>query len=67
MAQPDADRSELDRGEEVVVVLVVSCGDGAELLEFAEEALDDIAIPIEERAQDGFAHAIWHGLGRHYA
>lgn len=43
MPQPDADGSELDGGEEVVVSLVVAGGDGAVLLEFAEGALDEIA------------------------
>ena len=45
------DGSELDGGEEAVGAFVVSGGDGAEMLEFAEEAFDEIAIATEERVE----------------
>ncbi len=51
MSQPYPDGSELDRSEVVVAALVVARGDGAEMLEFAEEALDEVAIAIEERTE----------------
>ena len=35
-------------GEDVVVALVIAGGNGAEVFEFAEEALDLIALPIED-------------------
>src|SRR5690606_17788942 len=41
-SQPYSDGSELDECEVVVGVFFVSRGDGAEVLEFVEEALDEV-------------------------
>jgi hypothetical protein len=62
MAQPDADGCELDGCEEVVVSFVMARCHGLELFEFAEEALDEVAVAIEEGADDGAALAISHRL-----
>ena len=62
MSQPDADRSELDGSEEVVVPFVVSGCDGSEVFEFVEEALDEVSVAIEEGAEGGLLLASWHGL-----
>jgi len=48
----------LDRGEEVVVAFVVSGCDGAEVFELVEEALDEIAITVKERAERRDALAV---------
>lgn len=43
-------------------MLFVSRGDGPEVLEFVEEALDDVAISIEEAAESGDMNAVRHRL-----
>lgn len=59
--KPDADGCELDRGEKVIISLVIAPGDGTGLLEFTEEALNEIAIWIKECAEDSALLAVWHG------
>lgn len=51
MARPDADCRELDKGEIVAGVLLVSSGDGAVVLQLVEEALDQVPVAIRERAE----------------
>jgi hypothetical protein len=41
----------LDGGEEVVVAFVIPSCDCAEVFEFVEEAFDEVAVSIEERAE----------------
>ena len=41
--KPNGDCGEMDAGEEVAGGLVITRGDGAKLLEFAEEILDEVA------------------------
>jgi hypothetical protein len=43
----DHGAGELDAGEEVSGEFVVAGGDGAKVLEFVEEALDEIALAVE--------------------
>ena len=45
--EPKNSGDELDGSEESAGELVVSCCDGAESLEFAEEALDEVSFAIE--------------------
>ena len=45
--EEDCNGSQLRPGEEISRKLVVTCGDGAEVLEPIEEALDQIAFTIE--------------------
>jgi len=47
MSDPESCRGEGDSGEEVSGEFVVSCGDGPEVFEFVEEALDEVALSIE--------------------
>src|SRR5690606_38121100 len=47
-SQPYSDGSELDECEVVVGVFFVSRGDGAEVLEFVEEALDEVSATIKK-------------------
>jgi hypothetical protein len=51
----------LDHGKEVLGELVISGGDPAEVLELAEEALDQIAFAIESLAETGLPFAIGFG------
>jgi hypothetical protein len=44
---PQADTDELDGGEIVGIILVVSGGDASELFDPVEEALDEIALAVE--------------------
>ena len=48
MPQPDADSGELDEGEVVCGVFLVSGGDGSVVLELVEEALDLVPVAIQE-------------------
>src|SRR5262249_20523716 len=61
-AHPNSGGRELDEGEVVGVMLFEPRCDGAEMLEFAEEALDQIAIAVEEGAEGRDPHATSHGL-----
>jgi len=60
--QPDADWSELDGCEEVVVSLVVPGGDGTEVFKLVEEALDEVTTSVEERAERGDVLSVRHRL-----
>lgn len=45
--EPDCSGGEVDGGEEISCGFVVACGDGAELFEFAEKVLDQVARLVE--------------------
>ena len=62
MPDPYSDGSEFDEGEIVVGMLFVSCCDGAEVFEFVEEALDQVALSVEIGAEGGHVLAVRHGL-----
>jgi hypothetical protein len=47
--EQDDSASELNRGEKISGEFVVARGDGAKVLEFIEEALDEIALAIERK------------------
>lgn len=51
----------MDHGEEIFGELVVSGGDTAEVLELAEEALDEVAFAVETLAEAGLPFAIGFG------
>src|ERR1051326_4342818 len=61
-AHPDTSGGELDDGKVVGVVLFEACSDGSEMLELVEEALDEIAVAIEEGAEGRDVDAPRHGL-----
>jgi hypothetical protein len=46
MSDVDADRGKGDGGQEISGKFVVACGDPAQMLEFVEEALDQVALAI---------------------
>jgi len=46
MSEPEADRSELEHGEEVGSVLFVARGDAAAMFDLVEEPLDAVALAI---------------------
>lgn len=52
---------EFDGGEEIVGALIVAGGDAMGLLELAEEALDQITIAVQERAEGEALSAIVPG------
>ena len=45
--EEDDSGSEVNSGQEISCELVVACGDGAKVLEFVEETLDEMAFTIE--------------------
>ena len=45
--EQDDSRSELNSGQEYFGELVVACRDGSKMLEFIEEALDEVAFAVE--------------------
>lgn len=47
MPDPKSGRSQCDSGEEVSCELVISGGDGSEMLDPVEEALDEVALSID--------------------
>ena len=49
MPDADTDGSERDGCEEVSGEFVVACGDAPEMLDLVEEALDEVALPVEFR------------------
>lgn len=59
---PNSRGGEFDEGEVVGVVLFVARGDGPEVFELAEEALDEVAISVEEAAEGRDVPAVWHRL-----
>ncbi len=50
----------LNSGEEISGKLVVTCGDGAKVLEFIEEALDEIALAVERKIASSLDVAARH-------
>lgn len=62
MLDPEPRRSQSDGGEEVPSELVVACGDAAKVFELVEEALDQIALPIELGVDRALPFAV--ALGR---
>lgn len=52
----------MDRGEEIVVASVKAGGDGSEVFEFVEEALDEVAASIEEGAEGENDLLVAHGF-----
>src|SRR5450631_358108 len=61
-AHPDFGWSEFDESKVVFAVLFEAGGDGTEVLEFAEEAFDEVAVAIEEGAERRAAFAAGHRL-----
>src|SRR5690606_18732808 len=59
-SQPYSDGSELDECEVVVGVFFVSRGDGAEVLEFVEEALDEVSVTIKKGTESRRVEASGH-------
>src|SRR5690606_485899 len=57
---PYSDGSELDECEVVVGVFFVSRGDGAEVLEFVEEALDEVSVTIKKGTESRRVEASGH-------
>lgn len=57
-AKPQPHGGELDHGEKVVSQFVVAGGDAAEVLQFREEPLDQIALAIEAFAEAGFPFSV---------
>jgi hypothetical protein len=56
---PDSGCCQLDEGEVVFAVFLVSRGDGAVVFDFAEEPLDCVAQFIELGAEGGFVDPLW--------
>src|SRR5690606_7615002 len=59
-SQPYSDGSELDECEVVGGVFFVSRGDGAEVLEFVEEALDEVSVAIKKGTEGRRVEASGH-------
>ncbi len=59
---PDSYGCELDEGEVVGVVLFIARGDGPEVFEFVEEALDEVAVSIEKGAERRHRLSVRHRL-----
>src|SRR5215212_8687590 len=57
---PDLESGELDEGEIIGVVLLEASGDGSEVLELVEEALDEVAVAVQEWAEGRNVDAPWH-------
>ena len=59
--EQDDSAGELDAGEEISGEFVVARGDGAKVLEFVEEALDEIAFAVEREVAilRGLAIGLW--------
>ena len=51
----------MDGAEEVTGGFVVACGDGSELLEFAEEVFDEVARLVDMAIIIAAAHPIFTG------
>jgi hypothetical protein len=55
MSDPEPDSGECDGGKEVPGELVIAGGDSSEVFELVEEALDEVALPVDrgiDRALD---------------
>lgn len=62
MPHPDTGCGKFDEAEVVEVVFLEPRGDCAEMLEFAKEALDQIAVAIEPRTEGWHVRPVRHGL-----
>ena len=60
--EQDHGAGELDAGEEICGEFVIAGGDGTKVLEFVEEALDEVALAIEHEITTARHLAV--GLGR---
>ncbi len=58
--EPDGSRGEVNGGKEISGGLVVARGDSAELFEFAEEILDQMARLVELAVEIGRRAAVCH-------
>ena len=47
MAEPEADRGDVDEAQEALCGFVVACGDAACVLELVEASLDEVAQPVK--------------------
>ena len=54
----------MNAGEKVSRALVLACGDGTKMLEFIEEALDEIALAVEGKVTGRRRLAV--GFGRNH-
>ena len=61
--EPDCSGGEVNGGEEISGGLVIAGGDGAELLEFAEEVFDQVARFVEFPVEFGAALSGLTGAG----
>src|SRR6185437_10806900 len=59
---PDTCSDEFDDGEVVGVVLFEARGDGSEMLDLAEEPLDEVSIAVEEGTEGRNVDASRHGF-----
>ena len=57
-SQPQPHRGELDHGEEIGGELVIASGNAAEVLQFGEEPLDQVAFAVQPLAEAGFPLAV---------
>src|SRR5258705_9485339 len=62
--EKDDSRDQLDRCEEISGEFVVACRNGAKLLNFIEEALDEVALAVE--CEIAIALGLSIGFGRNY-
>lgn len=53
MPEPPSGRGQCDGGEEISGELVVARRDAAKVLEFVEEALDEVALAVDRAIDDG--------------
>lgn len=61
--EPNGAGGEMDGGEKVARGLVVAAGNGAELLEFGEEVLDQVARLVEVAVVTLWASGGWPWAG----
>ncbi len=50
----------MNRGEEVVVSLIVSCGDCPEVFEFVKEPFDKVSLFVESSTEIWLSDPVWH-------
>ena len=61
-SHPNTDGGKFDRSEIVLWQFVISGSDGPEVFEFVEEALDEIAMAVEQRAEGRGVQPVRHRL-----
>src|SRR6516162_6676961 len=61
-SHPDSGGGEIDQREVVGVVFLEASGDCSGMLEFVEEALDEVAVAVEPWAERGEVDAVRHRL-----